>query len=760
MSKRRKQKQQAESRSRREMVFLLALVVLLPGAIWLALDEGDSRPVPADKASGPEPDDVVYAKYGGSESCRECHREEFELWSRSHHALAERDLELELDKAAFDPPRELKGAEESSFFLRTNRCFIRAPDASGLIREFPIERVLGVDPLRQFLVPADGGRWQLTQTAFDPQKMEWFDVFNDGRKAGEWGHWTGRGMNWNSMCASCHNTRVRKNYDPAGDRYATRMAERGVGCESCHGPMQNHVSWQRQNPKVKGDPTLKPVSRDAMLSTCGSCHARRSELTGDYIAGEAFFDHYSLSIPDETDLFHADGQVRDEDFEFTAFLGSKMHAAGVRCGDCHQPHSGKVLATDNSLCMRCHAGVPPAPRIDPVAHSRHKEGSPGNLCVECHMPHTTYMQRHARRDHGFTLPDPFLTKKHGIPNACNRCHKEKTVEWAVNAFEEWYGSETNRPTRARAETVAQARAGGAEAVRELMKLATEEKIPLWRAAAAQLLKPWSHSPEVARILIERTYDPAPIVRGMAARALEEMGPSYTPAIQGALERLLTDQSRSVRVEAAWALRATVSTNSEAGKDLLRWLEQSRDQPGGLVNLARFQEERGRSGEAVETLKVAVSWDKKSGAIQQVLANALARQGRVPEAVVHLQKAVELEPRDASGHYQLALALNELGQLQKAISELERAVELNPGFSAAWYNLGLAYSAADQPDRAVEVLLRAETLDPTSARVPYARATVLARLNQFEEALSAVRRTLQIDPTHREALELSDWLSRR
>ena len=49
-----------------------------------------------------------------------------------------------------------------------------------------------------------------------PRSNEWFNVYgSEDRRPGEWGHWTGRGMNWNSMCATCHNTRLRKNYDAA-----------------------------------------------------------------------------------------------------------------------------------------------------------------------------------------------------------------------------------------------------------------------------------------------------------------------------------------------------------------------------------------------------------------------------------------------------------------------------------------------------------------------------------------------------------------
>ena len=47
------------------------------------------------------------------------------------------------------------------------------------------------------------------------------------------------------------------------------------------------------------------------------------------------------------------------------------------------------------------------------------------------MPVTVYMQRHPRRDHGFTIPDPLLTKELNIPNACNRCHANQTTDWAL-----------------------------------------------------------------------------------------------------------------------------------------------------------------------------------------------------------------------------------------------------------------------------------------------------------------------------------------
>ena len=378
---------------------------------WRMNSRGNLRQTSANSPTQPAffktaNDQETFATYAGSDSCRECHAQAYNKWTNSHHALAERRVDAQIDRQAFEPAHTIKhGTQTSEAHAHDGQFQLTTMGADGKPATFKPDRVLGEHPLRQFLFPSAGGRWQVGELSFDPRTNEWFDVYgNEDRVAGEWGHWTGRGMTWNSMCASCHNTRLRKNYHPATDTYSTTMAERGVGCESCHGPLKQHVIWQRQRGgTATNDPTVHRLDKNQMLDTCGSCHARRGELTGDFTPGEKFFDHYSLTIPDGSDLYYPDGQVREEDYEFTSFLSSKMHAACVRCMDCHEPHSSKNLITGDALCLRCHAPpVAPAPKIDPASHTHHQANTAGSRCVDCHMPLTTYMQRHARRDHGFT----------------------------------------------------------------------------------------------------------------------------------------------------------------------------------------------------------------------------------------------------------------------------------------------------------------------------------------------------------------------
>ena len=754
-----------------------------------------------------EVEGTVFSRYAGSTACRDCHADAFAKWQGSHHGLAERRMDAQLDGAAFEPAKEIKaGSQVSEARVRDGKFELVTAGLKAAQETFVPERAIGVDPLRQYLVAAPGGRWQATELAFDPHQQEWFDVYgNEDRRPGEWGHWTGRGMTWNQMCVSCHNTRVRKNYEVATDSYHTAMAEMTVGCEACHGPMRVHVDWQRgyaakhggsaqslvlsaqsddkkAYPTKTGDPTLVKMSRDQMLDTCGMCHARRAELTGDFAPGEKFFDHFALSVPDESELFYPDGQVHEEDYEFTSFLGSKMHAAGVRCMDCHDPHTSKNPVEGNALCMRCHGaavvavpGVAVAPQIVDPDHSFHKAGTVGSRCVDCHMPETTYMQRHARRDHGFTIPDPLLTKEQNIPNACNRCHADKPAEWALEACNQRYGDKMNRSTRMRAQWVAQARAGVAGSEKNLVRLLSEEKIPLWRAVAANLLRNAAQEPDVIAALTGATKDPSDLVRSMAARALggalpggPEMEfvpgrildtvkmPVGGPAEQ--LSALLDDPSRAVRIDAAWALRAHLDTSSRAGGELLHYLTFNRDQPSGLTQWANFLEDRGDSAGALAAFRQAVEWDGGSPPLRSNYAIALSMDGQQEEAAKQLGEAVRIAPRDAQMRYTYALALNEVNRAAEAREQLEQAVRLDPQFGRAWYNLGLARNVMNQPESALEALARAEALDPGNAQAPYAAATIYSHLQRTEEAAQAARRALKIDPNYREAAELLRMLS--
>ena len=291
------------------------------------------------------PEKQLFAQYGGSESCRDCHAEEFQQWQKSNHGLAERHVLPALDETAFSPARSFKaGTQVSSVNWSNGTALVTSVGLSHGPETHAVARVIGNDPLRQFLVPFPGGRFQTLEASYDPRSNQWFNVNGEeDRQPGEWGHWTGRGANWNFMCAGCHNTRLQKNYDAAGDRYQTTMAEMSVGCEACHGPLKAHNEWQKKYGQTRmKDPMLVKLNHRQIMDNCGECHSRRAELTGDFAPGEEYLDTFNPDMVDGTELYYADGQVHEEDYEFSSFLGSRMHDAGVYCLNCHDPHTAKI----------------------------------------------------------------------------------------------------------------------------------------------------------------------------------------------------------------------------------------------------------------------------------------------------------------------------------------------------------------------------------------------------------------------------------
>ncbi|HEY3324408.1 MAG TPA: ammonia-forming cytochrome c nitrite reductase subunit c552 [Planctomycetota bacterium] len=744
--------------SRRLPLIVCGALVMLVLAVLVVWQEFRKVPASRDHAKTESPPPPEYA---GSQSCRECHLAAFDAWRNSHHALAERPIDPSADKAAFDPPREIKHVSQTSQArISDNKLEVVTRGADGDSKPRPAVRVIGVDPLRQFLTPADGGRLQVLELAITPKDNKWFDVFgNEDRQPGEWGHWSGRGMTWNSMCAACHNTDVRKNYRADSDSYQTTFVEHGVGCESCHGPLASHVAWQKQ-PEAsrtgKKDPTLKKLSSEQTFSLCGSCHARRSDLTGTFRPGEEFFDHYSLTIPDETETYYADGQVHEEDFEFASFLGSRMHGQGVRCVNCHDGHSGKLKAPGNLMCLQCHLG-----KIDPAPHSHHPLGKGGSLCIDCHMPQTVYMQRHSRHDHGMTIPDPQLTSEFGVPNACNRCHTDKTIKWAADNVALWYGDKMNRHTQRRARWIAQARNpvghsdAFADAAKGLLQFMREEKAPYWRAVAATLMNRYGTEQGVALALLAATKDPSPLVRAMAVRSLGNC--VGLPGVNGVLQPLLQDSSRLVRVDAAWSLRSEVDLSSRPGRELMVFLDENADQPSGVMQMAVLKLERKEPDTALALLRKAVSWDGRSADLRHVLATALSTTGQRDEAATELEKGCKLDPKNPGLHFSLGLARGETEHYALAIEAFKKAVELDPHFARAWYNLALAASKIDRNREALEAVKRAEELDNLSPEIPYTRAVVEVNLGHLDEARSAAEQALKLNPAYREAARLLQML---
>jgi tetratricopeptide (TPR) repeat protein len=273
---------------------------------------------------------------------------------------------------------------------------------------------------------------------------------------------------------------------------------------------------------------------------------------------------------------------------------------------------------------------------------------------------------------------------------------------------------------------------------------------------AGLLGNWAADANITPVLLRDLEDTNALVRGACVRALEPL--VSEELIASALQKKLSDPARNVRVASAWALRATLDTNSPAGRDLQAYLEYHADQPGGQLQLGLFDFARGNADPALVHYQKAAAWDASSAASRRELAVVYSALNRPQDAVKELQAAGRLAPREAEYQFELGLAWNESGDLTQAQTALEAAVKLAPNNAPAWYNLGLAREAGGQSANALEALQRAEVADASDPRPPYARATILARQGKLEEARVALRSALKIQPDFSAALELLHRLS--
>ncbi len=731
-------------RSVNSVVMTYGLVV----AVWLAalLMAGCRRE--SESAVTADASRTALHGAGVSADCRSCHEEIYRAWMASDHARAHRPIDATADADAFRPTQEfsLHGVEYHMAW-DGDRPAISETHAGQTAKHYTAEFALGYKPLRQYIVPVGGGRYQAAELAFDPAKKEWFDVFGDERRElGEWGHWLGRGMNWNSMCAACHLTDFRKNYDAATDTYASTWREHGVGCAQCHGAlsadhgMGERASAQRSLPS-------SPLERGIAQQTCAPCHARNEFLTGEIKPGVAYSDHFRLTLPVETGTFYQDGQMRDEDFNYTSFLTSRMGGkAGVTCLDCHDPHSGKTrLPSDNNqLCMQCHAAPGPLnpPVIDPVAHSHHKADSAGNRCVSCHMPTTTFMQRDPRHDHGFLKPDPLLTKELGIPNACSRCHADQSTDWAIAATEKWYGPKMESRQRERARAAAAAQVGVPDAAIKLVGLMATEDVPAWRATLLLLTRNFAGDEAVAVAARSALTDPEPLVRSAAVQVL-----GVRPEETSRLRPMLKDASRLVRLDAEWALSSELPDGSTERRELETYLAVGADQPTGRMRIGQDLFNHGRPAEAEAPLRQALAWDPNSPGIHDTLGTVLHALDRDPEAAAEWWRAAQLQPADADASFRAALAFAGAGKLSDAELALRETVRRNPRLDRAWYNLGLLLAQTQRADAALEALKEAAAIAPAVADYPYAEATLLIQRGDRDGAITAARRALAANPQH-------------
>ena len=689
-------------------------------------------------------------EFTGDQSCKSCHSNEYNEWLQSHHFRA---MQAAIDSTVegnFSNSIFSADGVTSRFFKKDGKFFINTQGEDGSNHDYEVKYTFGVTPLQQYLVEFPGGRMQVPRVSWDVKEKKWFHQYPHQKiPAHDWLHWTGNSQNWNTMCASCHSTNLQKNYNIDSDTYNTTYSAINVSCETCHGAGKLHVEFvnstdYKNGKKIPGSYLQLGIGAGqiAQVNTCMPCHARKADISVSPTLSDEIMDNYIAEIP-TTEHYFADGQVNDEDYIYTSFLQSKMFRQGVKCSNCHNPHTGRILYAGNQLCLQCHSKS-----YDNPSHTFHAAGIIASECKSCHMPSKVYMGNNTRYDHIFRVPRPDLSVKYGTPNACTSCHNNKTNQWAANAVVKWYGS--SRKYHFAEDLIPGSKLdGNSEA--HLIKLLGDTSIPdIIKATAADYLGsiPTQNS---LQALIKCLSDNNSQTRYRALRSLANFASESWRADVGPL---LSDKARAVRIAAA-SLYTTLPAReipeqyamafSTARSELQNYLMYQADFAVGNVMIADYFLKQQDYYNAEKFYVRALRKDSLMNYARLNLSTVYNLQGQNKEALELLETAAKIDPKNDRIYYNMALLYNEMNNKQGAEDAFVKAVGLKTKNPRVYYNYGLLLNENKKYHEAESILQKGIAIDPSSAELYYALTFIYLQDNDLKKAKQAAIKLKQLDP---------------
>jgi Tfp pilus assembly protein PilF len=761
---------------------LLAALIIVAAGCDTRVDEAppETQAAPSSVASP--------ITYVGGATCADCHEEVYTRWAGSHHDLAMQPADATTVLGNFDNARFTYAGVTSTFSTREDGFYVETDGPEGALAEYRVAYTFGIEPLQQYLIEFPDGRLQALGIAWDtrPAKaggQRWFHLYPDEEiDAADELHWTRRSQNWNYMCADCHSTGYRKNYDPRTDRFASTWSDIDVACEACHGPGSRHVAlaesgsldedmglvvsfadstrrWIRE----AGQPTarLANAARDGVeVEACARCHARRASIRSEYAHGQPLTDSYVPAFLTEP-LYYPDGQIRDEVYVYGSFLQSRMYAAGVVCTDCHDPHAARPKIDGDALCAQCHA-----PEVFAVAeHHRHGEAEPPPVCVDCHMPSRDYMVIDGRRDHSFRIPRPDLAESLGVTDACDACHGDRPDGWSAAAVREWLGRDASGYQQF-AGVFRAAETGRIDAADRLLSLlASGDQPPIVRGTTLGHLAAYP-SPAGAREASASLGDTDPLVR---LGALGAMAPLPLPVKRDQLLNVLEDPVLSVRTEAARQLAAMPPADlapeqrqalKSALAEYVEIQKGNADRPESRLNLALLYAAAGEAERAERQLEAAIRLHPDFDPGYVNLADLYRARGEETRAEAVLRKGLAARSDSSAIHHSMGLLTVRREGGEAALPWLEKAASLAPGNTRYGYVWAVALHDTGRLEEAIAVLERAHAGWPSDADVLYALAAYSAEAGDNPAAVAYAGKLLKLQPDNPQVAALVEELKRR
>lgn len=504
------------------------VVVLLVGAVAAGVH---LLPLLFAGDLGSDFDQAHAADWATAGSCRGCHRSRYTSWHRTFHRTMTQEATPDSVLGRFDGSSYTWWGVTVRPVRRGDRYYFEYYDTAGNHRvTLPVLRTVGSRRYQQYLTqtPNGGDTYFRIHLLWHMEDQRWIHV-NGAFLHPDEQDFDNHVAVWNHNCIYCHNTGPVPNIVNYGElrdrelrgeavnsaleaRYDSSVSELGISCEVCHGPGSEHAGRNR-NPLRRlalllsgdDDPTItnpEKLSQQRSVDVCGQCHGQRTPQSTaalhewitsgpTFRAGEALAGHVQVLRRDtqppaglDPDMFRLrfwdDGTPRLSAYEYQGLTQSACFDGGeLTCISCHTMHSGDVHGMipeehrGNGPCLACHEEI----AADVGGHTHHEADGSGSLCYDCHMAKMVYGIMDIHRSHRIEIPDPAADAASGRPNACTNCHLDRSLQWAAEQLQDWFGERYAVP----AQRASGASAGVADIVASL-----HAGDPVQRAVAARL----------------------------------------------------------------------------------------------------------------------------------------------------------------------------------------------------------------------------------------------------------------------------------
>lgn len=407
------------------------------------------------------------ADYIDSKKCIACHSGHYASWARTYHSRMTQEARQGSVQGDFESDNRFEYEGVTALMEHRNGSFLMTftfPD--GRVESNRIVRTVGSRRIEQYVAEQNGQHTRLP-VAYDLVNRRWMNL------NGSFFHPDGKDFSrlrspWDPNCVFCHNVKAQPNFDFKSKLFNTEVAELGIACGACHGPAAKHADegaspftrsvWRMTAGASREIVNPRKLEAERSLMVCGHCHGQRipTQIDGirqilgqgdPYNAGDDLAKFYQPVWRDTkvgdysfANRFWANGSPRLTAYEYQGVLRSACFTKGepqnrITCLSCHSMHDGdpkgqiKPENRTNKPCVACHRQYETPAQL--MEHTGHRADSQGSLCYDCHMPRVVYGVMSVHPTHEITVPDPQLTSSLLAPNACNQCHLDRSVNWAI-----------------------------------------------------------------------------------------------------------------------------------------------------------------------------------------------------------------------------------------------------------------------------------------------------------------------------------------